>query len=306
MAHESGGGHTNGSVPTASGAPPPAPAPDVEIQYVSADLESELAGDDPALEEFREIFKKFSTAEELCGTRVDDEKGVDEGGEGAGEKVSGGEGRGGEEDEEEEKTGSRLSRKQRKKLNRLSVAELKQLVARPDVVEAHDVTSQDPQLLVQMKAYRNSVPVPRHWCHKRKYLTGKRGIEKAPFELPDFVKATGIQKQREAMEEKLRLQTARQKMRERVNPKMGRMDIDYAVLEDAFLRYQTKPPLTPHGELYYEGKEFEARTRNHTPGVLSEELVNALGIPPLYPPPWLMNMQRYGPPPAYPALRIRA
>lgn len=35
---------------------------------------------------------------------------------------------------------------------------------------------------------------------------------------------------------------------------MGRMDIDYAVFEDAFLRYQTKPKLTEHGDLYYEGK----------------------------------------------------
>jgi len=35
---------------------------------------------------------------------------------------------------------------------------------------------------------------------------------------------------------------------------MGRMDIDYAVLEDAFLRYQTKPRLSQHGDLYYEAR----------------------------------------------------
>ncbi len=46
------------------------------------------------------------------------------------------------------------------------------------------MTSQDPRLLVHLKAYRNTVPVPRHWCQKRKYLQGKRGIEKPPFELP--------------------------------------------------------------------------------------------------------------------------
>lgn len=33
-----------------------------------------------------------------------------------------------------------MSKRQLKRLNRLSVAELKQLVARPDVVEMHDVT----------------------------------------------------------------------------------------------------------------------------------------------------------------------
>lgn len=53
-------------------------------------------------------------------------------------------------------------------MTRLSVAELKQLVNRPDVVEMHDVTARDPKLLVQLKAHRNTVPVPRHWCFKRK------------------------------------------------------------------------------------------------------------------------------------------
>jgi Domain of unknown function (DUF382) len=55
-----------------------------------------------------------------------------------------------------------------KQMTRLSVAELKQLVTRPDVVEMHDVTARDPKLLVQLKAHRNTVPVPRHWCFKRK------------------------------------------------------------------------------------------------------------------------------------------
>lgn len=50
----------------------------------------------------------------------------------------------------------------------MSVAELKQLVSRPDVVEMYDVTARDPKLLVQLKAHRNTVQVPRHWCYKRK------------------------------------------------------------------------------------------------------------------------------------------
>ena len=33
-------------------------------------------------------------------------------------------------------------------ISRLSVAELKQLVARPDVVEMHDVTARDPRLVL--------------------------------------------------------------------------------------------------------------------------------------------------------------
>lgn len=43
--------------------------------------------------------------------------------------------------------------------------------------------------------------------------------------------------------------------------KMGKLDIDYQVLHDAFFKYQTKPHMSGLGDLYYEGKEFEARVR---------------------------------------------
>ena len=44
----------------------------------------------------------------------------------------------------------------------------------------------------------------------------------------------------------------KQKMREKVRPKMGKIDIDYQKLHDAFFRYQTKPRMSIHGDLYYE------------------------------------------------------
>lgn len=56
---------------------------------------------------------------------------------------------------------------------------------------------QDPTLLVELKATRNTVPVPRHWCQKRKFLQGKRGIEKPPWQLPEFIEATGISTMRQ-------------------------------------------------------------------------------------------------------------
>jgi len=70
-----------------------------------------------------------------------------------------------------------------KQMTRLSVAELKQLVTRPDVVEMHDITARDPKLLVQLKAHRNTVPVPRHWCFKRKVviITMKKTLTKNLF-----------------------------------------------------------------------------------------------------------------------------
>lgn len=67
--------------------------------------------------------------------------------------------------------------------------------------------------------------------------------------------------------------------------------------------------MTIHGDLYYEGKEFETRLKEKKPGDLSEELRTALGMPVgpnanKVPPPWLIAMQRYGPPPSYPNLKI--
>jgi splicing factor 3B subunit 2 len=52
------------------------------------------------------------------------------------------------DDDEENK---KVSKKQLKRDTRLSVAQLKQLVIRPDVVEMFDVTAKDPKLLVHLK-----------------------------------------------------------------------------------------------------------------------------------------------------------
>ncbi|UJR21186.1 hypothetical protein I4U23_024284 [Adineta vaga] len=212
-------------------------------------------------------------------------------------------------DADDNEQNKKKSKRQQKRETRLSVAQLKQLVIRPDVVEMFDVTAKDPKLLVHLKATRNTVPVPRHWCAKRKYLQGKRGIEKPPFQLPDFIRRTGIMEMREALQEKEQNKTLKQKMREKVRPKLGKIDIDYQKLHDAFFRWQTKPRMSIHGDLYYEGKENETRLKDKKPGILSEELRVALGIPvgptaDKYPPPWLIAMQRYGPPPSYPNLKI--
>lgn len=93
-------------------------------------------------------------------------------------------------------------------------------------------------------------------------------------------------------------------MKERMTPKMGKIDIDYQILHDAFFRNQTKPMLSKHGDVYYEGKEYKVKMRVYKPGRVSQDLRHALGLPDNSPPPWLMNMQKYGPPPAYPNLKI--
>lgn len=206
--------------------------------------------------------------------------------------------------DEEETDEPKISKKKRKELNKLSVAELKAMVHKPEIVEWTDTSASDPRLLIHLKAHRNVVPVPSHWSLKREYLSSKRGVEKAPFALPKFIQETGISEMRDAALDKQDASSLKQKQRERVAPKMGKLDIDYQKLYEAFFRFQTKPELTRYGEIYYEGKEYETNLKHLHPGDLSDELKEALNMPPGAPPPWLINQQRYGPPPSYPSLKI--
>uniref|UniRef100_A0A7S2TFR7 PSP proline-rich domain-containing protein n=1 Tax=Lotharella oceanica TaxID=641309 RepID=A0A7S2TFR7_9EUKA len=270
-----------------------------KVEFVAGEDDlTKISESAPEYSEFKEIFSKFSTPQDLMKT--DDTKKKGEGGKKTEEET-------GAEDAaaamEQEMANKKLSAKQRRRLGRLSIAELKQLVPRPDVVGLHDCNSHDPKLLVHLKSYRNTVPVPGHWCQKRKYLQGKRGLERSAFELPQFIADTGIQEVRSTGETDAKGLKASQK--ERMQPKMGKIDIDYQVLHDAFFRHQTKPNCTDHGDLYYEGKEYEVRFSKVTPTEYSDELLRALGMETRQdPPPWLFNMQRFGPPPSYPNLKF--
>ena len=120
------------------------------------------------------------------------------------------------DDKEASKDGGKLSKRQLKKQTRMSVAELKSRVMHPELVEMHDVTAKDPITLLELKSTRNTVPVPRHWCFKRKYLQGKRGFEKPPFKLPEFIRRTGIMEMRESVLEKDESKSLKSKMREKM------------------------------------------------------------------------------------------
>ena len=304
--------------PAKAAKPPPADAEDddVIIEYVAAPLEV-----DGSFAELGAVVEKFNKREDgYAATYVKPEdlpnrtNGLDAEGvkteDGVAErdavKPEDGGVRSDEEDDEDDdaRLNDGLSNKARKAANRMRVAELKQLCARPEVVEAWDVAAADPRLLVYLKSYRNTVPVPQHWCQKRAFLAGKRGLEKPPWRLPSFIEATGIQKLRDAYAEKEEGKRLKQKGKDATTAKMGKIDIDYQVLHDAFFKFQTKPKMTAVGEVYYEGKEYETPVAGKRPGWLSEETREALGMSEDGPPPWLINMQRYGPPPSYPHLKI--
>ena len=104
-----------------------------------------------------------------------------------------------------------------------------------------DVTAKDPRLLVFLKSYRNTVPVPQHWNSKHKYLSTKRACDKIPYVLPgtfcfslmkalDYIAETGISRTRQALAEAERGKSMKAIARERMNPKLHRFDLDYDLL----------------------------------------------------------------------------
>jgi splicing factor 3B subunit 2 len=260
--------------------------PEFEVEYVVVNPFETEDNANEEYEELKEIFTHFLKVEEDEKKEEMPEQGVTNGKADAPVK--------------EEK----LSKKKRKLQRRLPIAVLKAMVDRPDLVEPHDTCAANPYVLMHLKAYRNTVPVPRHWSQKRKYLQGKRGQEKGGYELPDFIKKTGIMDIRNATLEKDAGKALKAKARERLNPSMGKIDIDYQVLHDAFFKWQTKPRFSTFGDVYYESKEFEVEMTEKRPGVISDKLKEALGMMEGAPTPWLHNMQRVGLPPSYPGLKI--
>lgn len=237
---------------------------------------------EPLRESFGQVLEKFNLIDERQGETIEEDI----------------------YEEEEEEIQEALSNKKLRKMKQVPVAQLKQFAKHPEVVEWEDSTAPDPYFLVKLKCVRNTIPVPKHWSRKRRYLAGKRGFIKPPFELPDFLKGLGITEKRQEILAADAKKTQKVKAREKVHPKLGRLPLDYEKLYDAFFKYQTKPHLSSYGDLYHEGKELQGKIREKRPGHLSDELRAALGMGPLTPPPWLFAMQRYGPPPPYPLMRI--
>ncbi|KAL3372608.1 hypothetical protein AABB24_004917 [Solanum stoloniferum] len=133
----------------------------VEVEYVpeKAELDGELD------EEFRKVFEKFSFTA-ATGSEENDKK--DETAADAALKKK--DDSDSEEEQDAQPREKGISNKKKKLQRRMNIAELKQICTRPDVVEVWDATAADPKLLVYLKSYRNTVPVPRHWSQKRKFL----------------------------------------------------------------------------------------------------------------------------------------
>lgn len=200
----------------------------------------------------------------------------------------------------------KISRKKWKEERRNLISRLKAVAPDPSVVDAWDITAIDPVLLATLKCVRSSVVVPGNWRQKRKYLQNKRGLEKRALPLPSYIEALGVGVTREAQRDSDAKKTMKQKQREKMRAKLGSVadEVDDQRLYDAFFKFQTKPHLTALGDIYYELRELDVDAHNFRPGVLSNALREALEIKESDPVPWLVGMQRWGPPPGWPGLSV--
>ena len=282
------------------------------IEYIEEDLDSFMDASNPMysiLSQFKQLEQRELRKNGIVSDDSDEKNRAGENGDDVTDDVtSKNENDKYEDGDEDEEDGEpKISNKQKRRDRKLTVAMLKQLAAHPEVVELHDVNSPDPLFHIQLKSQRNVVQVPRHWCLRRRYLLYRHTVNRGPFKLPDFIEATGIRSIRDAYiaKESKKVNSMKRSVRERMRPSLGKIDIDYKILRDAFFKFQTKPRLLTHGDVYYEGREEEVVFKTKRPGLLSEDLRKALGMTsPLAPPPWLPAMQRYGPPPSYPKLRV--
>lgn len=210
-----------------------------------------------------------------------------------------------ESDSGSEEDASAKPTRKKQKLNRIEIWALKAATSRPQSVEWFDCDAPDPHLVVLLRNRLNNVDIPGHWQKKKDYLSAKRGANKAPYTLPEFIRRTGISEMRNHDVESLK-----KLQRDRIQPKMNKLDIDYQRLHDAFFKYQTKPRLLAFGELYSEGREKTDQNREKIaevkPGKISRELRVAIGMPEgeSVVPPWITLMQELGKPPSYEHLII--
>lgn len=204
-------------------------------------------------------------------------------------------------DEDSEEEHAPISKRQRRKMNKVSIAELKASSENPNAVAWYDADAPDPYMNIAFKTCFNAIGVPSHWLQKKDYLSGKKGFELLPFKLPKFIQDTGIAEMRNYDPDTLKKQ-----QRDRVQPKMGKLDIDYQKLHDAFFKYQTKSRYLKFGELYFEGREKADQHRESVihmrPGVVSKRLREAVGLSANdlnSTPPWVTLMSLIGKPPVY-------
>jgi splicing factor 3B subunit 2 len=260
----------------------------------NSEISAEITSDDPLFLQFSSIFTKFQGIDD-AEEEEPEENQLD---------LKGDVYYSSDSDVSDSDSSKPLSSRQLRKSTKVPLALLKSATNNPQLVDWYDVDAKDPYLLVALKSQPNAVQVPEHWTAKREYLSQRKGLERPPFQLPKYIQDTGIQDMRGADDRNLR-----QQQRDKVQPKMGRLDIDYQRLHDAFFKHQSKPRLFGFGDLYFEGREgedFKEEVLSLKPGVISSALRKALELPDnnRVPPPWISLMVKLGKSQSYKQLLI--
>ncbi|SCU91571.1 LAME_0E13014g1_1 [Lachancea meyersii CBS 8951] len=208
-----------------------------------------------------------------------------------------------------------LSKRKKRQLSKVSLAELKSIVIYPELVQWYDCDAPDPVTLAKIKCSKNVVQVPNHWQLKREYLSGRSVVAKKPFELPDIIRQTNIEEMRNTLptQDSNDEKSLKENARARIRPKLGSLDLDYRKLHDAFFklgRHWKPDHMLKFGDMFYENRNLEEERkwaqmeRKLRPGKLSRELRQAMGLPEGKLPPWCSKFTEVGMPPSYPDYKV--
>lgn len=124
------------------------------------------------------------------------------------------------------------------KKNQINYNDLKIISLFPDSVEEVDATAMEPITYILFKCLKNLIKVPKHWISLKSFLSKRRGVLESTYRLPDYIESTGISKLRDPDLIDSRLMKI--KAKDKVNPKIGKMEIKYEKLYEAFFKYQKK------------------------------------------------------------------
>ncbi|PRT52914.1 hypothetical protein B9G98_00534 [Wickerhamiella sorbophila] len=183
----------------------------------------------------------------------------------------------------------------KKRRTKISLATLKEHTGRPELVQLWDADAKDPLFLIQLKSAPGVVQVPPTW---QSSFFKSRFYRRPAYRLPQNISDTGIMDLRDVYEDEQ--ETLTQKSRQRVQPKLGKLDVDFRKLHAAFFKFQQKPRLSSFGSVYDPSKQQAADVNfdQFTPGVLSDRLRGALGLGPHDEPPWAKTQEKIGLPTA--------
>lgn len=191
-----------------------------------------------------------------------------------------------------------INKKESKKLHRQALYNrLKSISPYPHLVEIEDVKSEDPIFYNKIKNLHSSVPVVKRW--KNKFLF-PINFNKKEYTIPISIINTGLDLLRQNIIQIKKNQTDKEKFLSKLFPKLGSASINPKKLYEAFSPF--RPFMFPYGEVF--DFTWETEKKRYCPGMLTDELKKALRMTEFSPPPWIFKMQKIGPPPSYPDLKI--